>query len=286
MALSEVGERLITRRPAGRRRELRRVVAEVREVVAGRFGVLHLRGPRAIGKSALVELLRDEVCDEADVLVATCTGSEDLAAARNLLGADLVDALPAGRDEHARSYALNDLTFSVANLNTVDVTAAPTVLFYPLTLSPGTPIDGVVFDPITFDANTVGLFNADVSALGISFPLDANGDGGVWACMMFDDDNGTTGITQAQTDNLGVGLCDPPTAGSSPDNLYISDAPVVPRLRPGVEVRPGHPRRFEDVPADVVVVGLTAHRFDDRAEQDEAVVRVLEARARLESRRT
>lgn len=109
MALSEVGERLTTGRPAGRRRELRRVVAEVREVVAGRFGVLHLRGPRAIGKSALVELLRDEAGEEADVLVTTCTGSEDLAAARSLLGADVVDALPAGRDEHARSYALNDL---------------------------------------------------------------------------------------------------------------------------------------------------------------------------------
>ncbi|MGW4210494.1 AAA family ATPase [Lentzea sp. NPDC004789] len=109
MALSEVGERLITWRPAGRRRQLRQVVAEVREAAAGRFGVLHLRGPRAIGKSALVELLRDEVCDEADVLLTTCTGGQDFSAARNLLGADAVDALPAGRDEHARLYALTDL---------------------------------------------------------------------------------------------------------------------------------------------------------------------------------
>jgi hypothetical protein len=43
MALSEVGERLITGRPAGRRRELRQVAAEVREAATGRFGVLHLR---------------------------------------------------------------------------------------------------------------------------------------------------------------------------------------------------------------------------------------------------
>ena len=35
--------------------------------------------------------------------------------------------------------------------------------------------------------------------------------------------------------------------------------------------------------ANVVVVRLSAHRFDERAEQDEAVVRVLVARARARS---
>ncbi|RAS66962.1 regulatory LuxR family protein [Lentzea atacamensis] len=109
MALSETGERLITWRPVGRRRELRQMVAGVREAAAGRIGVLHLRGPRAIGKSALAELLRDEVCDEADVLVTTCGGDEDFTVARSLFGVDAVDALLTGRDAHARLYAMNEL---------------------------------------------------------------------------------------------------------------------------------------------------------------------------------
>ncbi|MDT7789796.1 MAG: hypothetical protein QOF58_8215 [Pseudonocardiales bacterium] len=109
MALSEVGERLTTWRPGGRRRELRQVAAGVRETAAGRIGLLHVRGPRAIGKSALVGLLREDLRDEADVLVTTCAGDEHFAAARGLFGAEPVDALLTGRDEHARWYALNDL---------------------------------------------------------------------------------------------------------------------------------------------------------------------------------
>jgi DNA-binding CsgD family transcriptional regulator len=94
------------RRPAGRRRELRQLVAGIRDAGSG---VVHLRGPRAIGKSSVIELLRDEVRDEADVLVTTCAGREDFAAARGLFGAEPVDALLSGRDEYAQLYALNEL---------------------------------------------------------------------------------------------------------------------------------------------------------------------------------
>lgn len=109
MALSEAGDRLTTWQPVGRRRERRQVAAGVREAAEGRIGLLHVRGPRAIGKSALVDLIRDEVRDEAEVLVTCCAGQEDFAAARDLFGAAPVDALLAGRDAHARWYALNDL---------------------------------------------------------------------------------------------------------------------------------------------------------------------------------
>jgi DNA-binding NarL/FixJ family response regulator len=93
----------------GRRRELRQLVAGVRDAASGRIGLVHLRGPRAIGKSSVVELLRAEVRDEADVLVTTCAGQEDFAAARGLFGAAAVEALLSGRDEYARLYALSEL---------------------------------------------------------------------------------------------------------------------------------------------------------------------------------
>lgn len=109
MALSESGTWLTTRRPVGRRRELRQLVAGVREAGSGRIGLLHLRGPRGIGKSSTIELLRDEVRDEADVLVTTCAGQEDFAAAKGLFGAEPVETLLSGRDEYARLYAMNDL---------------------------------------------------------------------------------------------------------------------------------------------------------------------------------
>lgn len=109
MALSEAGARPAIWRPAGRRRELRQMVAGVRDASSGRIGLLHLRGPRGIGKSSTVELLRDEVRDEADVLVTTCVGQEDFAAAEGLFGAEPVGALLAGRDEYARLYAMNEL---------------------------------------------------------------------------------------------------------------------------------------------------------------------------------
>lgn len=109
MAWSEGGEQLTAWRPVGRRRELRQVVTRIHDAAAGRMGLLHLRGPRAIGKSALVELLREEVRDEVDVLVTTCDGEEDFAAAKGLFGAEPVDAHLSGRGEYARLYALNEL---------------------------------------------------------------------------------------------------------------------------------------------------------------------------------
>jgi DNA-binding CsgD family transcriptional regulator len=68
------------------------------------MGLLHLRGPRGIGKSAVVGRLREAVREKADVLVTTCRGSEDFAAAKDLVGA----VVPPG-DEYLRRSALNDL---------------------------------------------------------------------------------------------------------------------------------------------------------------------------------
>lgn len=130
------------------------------------------------------------------------------------------------------SYTLNEVTFSVANLNSVDVEAAPTVLFFDQ--GTGALIDGVAFNKIKFDLTSVVLLTGDLSAQPITFPLDGNGEANIWMCQLFDDDNGTAldgnnaHVTIAQYDNLGAGLCDPPTVGSSPDNIYVSDNPFVP----------------------------------------------------------
>ncbi|WP_158102639.1 helix-turn-helix transcriptional regulator [Lentzea kentuckyensis] len=109
MTLSKHDGHLSTGQPVGRRRELRQVLAGVKDAGCGRPGLLHLRGPRGIGKSATIELLRHELRDIADVLVTTCEGQTDFAVASDLLGAAVVDAVAAGRDEYARLYAMNDL---------------------------------------------------------------------------------------------------------------------------------------------------------------------------------
>jgi len=104
MAGSEAGGQLSSCRPVGRTRALAQAVAGVRDAADGRMGLLHLRGPRGIGKSAVVGRLGEAVREEADVLVTTCRGGEDFAAAKDLLGV----VVPTG-DEYSRRHALNDL---------------------------------------------------------------------------------------------------------------------------------------------------------------------------------
>ncbi|MGW4214748.1 AAA family ATPase [Lentzea sp. NPDC004789] len=105
MVRSEAGEQLSAGRPGGRARALAQAAAGVHDAARGRMGLLHLRGPRGIGKSAVVGRLREEVREAADVLVTTCRGGEDFATAEDLLGA----VVPEAGDEYARRHALNDL---------------------------------------------------------------------------------------------------------------------------------------------------------------------------------
>jgi hypothetical protein len=125
------------------------------------------------------------------------------------------------------SYTLNEVSFSASNVSAVDVTAAPSLLFYDQ--ASGAIIDGVVFNPVTIPANSVQLFTANLSSLSppIAFPLDANGEANIWMCQIYDDAGGTTGASLGDLDSLGAGLCDPPTVGSSPDNIYLSDTPIL-----------------------------------------------------------
>ena len=76
----------------------------------------------------------------------------------------------------------------------------------------------VAFNPITINPG-VTLLN------GLLPPASMNMPGGTfWAGVTFDNNNGTTGMTAAQLDNMGQGLFDPPDVGTSADLAFITNA--------------------------------------------------------------
>lgn len=110
-------------------------------------------------------------------------------------------------------------TFSIANFNSVAVTARPRVRFYDNNGTgggPGTILAGFSFNPISF---AVGVQNFNAAA-AFTIPLD----GSFWAGITFDDNTGATGITPAQLDLLGQGIWNAPTIGSSADTIFITTA--------------------------------------------------------------
>jgi hypothetical protein len=118
---------------------------------------------------------------------------------------------------------VDDVVFSVLNFNAAPVSARPRVRFYAADGAgggPGTLLAGFTFNPITFAALTGALyeFNNGGAAL-FSIP-----NGTFWAGIVFDDNNGTTGATLAQLNNLGVLTFNPPTVGSSQDVFFATNA--------------------------------------------------------------
>lgn len=112
--------------------------------------------------------------------------------------------------------------FSVGNLNATAVSARARVRFYGTDGTnggPGTYLTGFTFNPITF-ASGVSLFNFN-SATGL-FAVPTNSS--IWAGITFDDNTGATGITAAQLNNLGQGIFNPPTVGSSQDVFFQTAA--------------------------------------------------------------
>lgn len=160
-----------------------------------------------------------------------------------LLTAMSCDDLSLNPGNPSGSYTLNDVSFSIANSDLLGLDVEPTLVFYDQ--GTGAFIDVVAFGIVHIPAQTVSLLSADLSILSppVAFPLDANGEANIWMCQIYDDANGTAlddngaNVTITQYDNLGAGLCDPPTVGSSPDNLYISDTPIASyaTLPPGIQ---------------------------------------------------
>ncbi|MFO0815918.1 MAG: PEP-CTERM sorting domain-containing protein [Gemmatales bacterium] len=111
-------------------------------------------------------------------------------------------------------------TFSVANLNTAAVSARARVRFYNNNAGvPGTVIAGFSFAPISFTASQVSLFSATIAAGTVFVPPAGTP---LWVGITFDNNNGGTGATLAQLNNLGQGIYNPPTIGSSTDNFFLT----------------------------------------------------------------
>jgi len=122
----------------------------------------------------------------------------------------------------AAGQLINRFDFNVANLNTTAVSARARVRFYADNAgAPGTLITGFSFSPISFGANSVGTFFTTLVPAS-QFTVPANGK--MWAGMTFDNNTGATGATIAQLNNLGQGLFNPPTIGSSADVLFLTTA--------------------------------------------------------------
>lgn len=114
--------------------------------------------------------------------------------------------------------SVTSFTFSVANLNTVAVSARARVRFYQDNAGvPGTLITGYTFNALAFNPG-VALLTANVGP-GFNMPGTK-----FWAGLTFDNNTGATGASLAQINSLGVGLFNPPTRGSSVDGMWLSTA--------------------------------------------------------------
>lgn len=115
---------------------------------------------------------------------------------------------------------VNLLTFSVANFNAAATTARARVRFYAadgVSGGPGTVVAAFSFNPIAFPVG-VSLWNFNPAG-AMLMPA-----GSFWAGVTFDNNTGTTGATAAMLNNLGQGLFDPPTVGSSLDLFFRTTA--------------------------------------------------------------
>ncbi len=119
-------------------------------------------------------------------------------------------------------FQITALTFSVVNANAAAVSVRARVRFWEDNGAgaPGTAIAGYTFNAFSFAANTNTLLSGN---LGTGFTIPANHK--MWAGITFDNNVGATGATQAQLNNFGMGLYNPPTVGVSGDNYWVSTNP-------------------------------------------------------------
>ena len=92
--------------------EVEAVRTRVRDVVAGRPGLVLLTGVDGMGKSSFAELLRDALRDGAEMLVTTCAGGPGYTAVRGLFE-QAAELLAEDVDDYTR---LSRLTAAVLDL--------------------------------------------------------------------------------------------------------------------------------------------------------------------------
>lgn len=114
--------------------------------------------------------------------------------------------------------SITELAFSTANFNAAAVSARPFLRFYlpdGTGSAPGTFLGGINLNPVTLNASGVQIFTL-TNITGLTVPAG----GTFWAGLGFDNNSGATGATATQISNLGVGLFNPPTVGSSADVIF------------------------------------------------------------------
>jgi len=138
-------------------------------------------------------------------------------------GAGLVTVLVADDLSPLVGYGGVDVTsfkWTVTNLNSAGVGARCLVRFYLPNGpggAPGTFVGGFNFNPIVFGANTISTVTANLP------PATLQMFGGpFWAGLALDNNGGATGATAAQLANMGQGAFNPPTAGTSTDQVFRS----------------------------------------------------------------
>ncbi|HXH60407.1 MAG TPA: PEP-CTERM sorting domain-containing protein [Fimbriimonadaceae bacterium] len=120
------------------------------------------------------------------------------------------------------------MQFAVANFDSVDVTFRPKVRMWlndGALGAPGTYYNNptavdYTFSPITVAAGFINVLGASIPAGLMTIP-----SGTIWVGIQFDNNNGTTGATAANLNNLGV-VINSPTVGSSADEIFASDTPA------------------------------------------------------------
>jgi len=127
-------------------------------------------------------------------------------------------------DIHATHAAkINEVIFSVSNVDpTVDISARPRIRFYADNGgAPGAAIAGFTFNPITFTHNSVGLFDTGPLPLASQFNVPQS----FWAGITFDNNLGATGAGEAQLNELGQAMVDPPVLGTSNSTAWQTSSP-------------------------------------------------------------
>src|SRR5207237_252313 len=110
--------------------------------------------------------------------------------------------------------AVAGVPFSVANFNGYAGSARPIIFFYAdngLGGGPGTQLAFFTLRAMSFTNNAVGLFTDNPGSILFSVPSS----GRIWAGVVFD--NSGTAASGTQLNNLGQGIYNPPTIGSSAD---------------------------------------------------------------------
>lgn len=153
--------------------------------------------------------------------VTTFLGTGTRNTLATLQGTNTITALVADDLTFVRTppTSITGYRFTVANFNATAVSARPLVRFYANNGpggGPGTLLGGNNFNAISFAAGNVVILTASGAGIG-PFTLTTQT---IWAGVTFDNNNGATGATLAQLDNLGQGNYNPPDRGTSADLAF------------------------------------------------------------------